>query len=256
MADSPTYAAAALGYRTWLLQDNRLFSTGKGETIWIPGVNQARCDEHDSPHEECSCGLYAYHRLSRAQDLYEKVNLVSRIYGPRKVFPLIGAVAFRGRVQSHHDGLRGEEACILALALIPGSFTAEQESEAEQIAADYGVPLVLLDEIEGYALQHALPVPVADRGELPSRRESLLVPYLALACCIPAVIVTLCMFLLSIFDPDLVLKHDGPVGRIGGSLLLSVCVLFSVLAVRITWAGVRDARRGREPDAKGHRSIA
>lgn len=185
--EPPTYASAALGYRTWLIDEGRLFSTGKGSLAWNPGCNRAYCENHASPHRECSCGLYAYHGLDEAQHLYEGMAVRASTHLPRRVFPVVGAVAFRGEVESHHDGLRGEEACILALALIPGAFTSEQEAEAQKIASDYGVPLLPFEELEEFAMQHALPVPEHGRGHLPTCPISLSVVTVMLSIALGAI---------------------------------------------------------------------
>lgn len=165
MSSAPVYASAALGYRTWYVCDGQLASTGKGATVWRPGVNLMSCQYHVQPRAECSCGLYAFHDLEMAKECNRLLKKQTHPLHYR-CLPIVGAVAFRGQVQSHHHGLRGEEACILALALT--SADDQQEAEAQQIADRYSVPLLHLDELKSFASQYALEVPEEQRGADPT----------------------------------------------------------------------------------------
>jgi len=165
MSAEPVYSQAAIGYRSWgVSPDGALRSTGLGGTRWRRGPNVAYCGaggEHDAPHALCGCGLYARH------DPPEGVEARS---------PWIpGAVAVRGRVLVHHDGMRAEEAVIVALAVPLDPHPADLR-RAEAVADRYGVPLVPYDELPAEAERYGAPVPVAERPDPPPpvRRRSLL----------------------------------------------------------------------------------
>jgi hypothetical protein len=165
MSAEPVYSQAAIGYRSWgVAPDGALRSTGLGGTRWRRGPNVAYCGaggEHDAPHALCGCGLYARH------DPPEGVEARS---------PWIpGAVAVRGRVLVHHDGMRAEEAVIVALAVPLDPHPADLR-RAEAVADRYGVPLVPYDELRAEAECYGAPVPLAERPDPPPpvRRRSLL----------------------------------------------------------------------------------
>jgi len=165
MSAEPVYSQAAIGYRSWgVAPDGALRSTGLGGTRWRRGPNVAYCGaggEHDAPHALCGCGLYARH------DPPEGVEARS---------PWIpGAVAVRGRVLVHHDGMRAEEAVIVALAVPLDPHPADLR-RAEAVADRYGLPLVPYDELPAEAERYGAPVPVAERPDPPPpvRRRSLL----------------------------------------------------------------------------------
>jgi hypothetical protein len=165
MSAEPVYSEAAIGYRSWsVAPDGALRSTGLGGTRWRRGTNIAYCGavgEHDAPHELCGCGLYARH------DPPDGVEARSPW--------MVGAVALRGRVLIHHDGMRAEEAVILALAVPLDPHPADLR-RAEAIADRYGVALVHHDELRAEAERYGAPVPLADRPPPPppARRRGLL----------------------------------------------------------------------------------
>ena len=165
MTAEPVYSEAAIGYRSWnVAADGALRSTGLGSTRWRPGINVAYCGaggEHDAPHALCGCGLYARH--DPPGGIEARAPWVA------------GAVALRGRVLVHHDGMRGEEAVILALA-VPLDPHAADLRRVRAVADRYGVPLVPYDELRAEAERYGLPVPLADRPAPPPpvRRRGLL----------------------------------------------------------------------------------
>ena len=165
MTAEPVYSEAAIGYRSWnVAADGALRSTGLGSTRWRPGINVAYCGaggEHDAPHALCGCGLYARH--DPPGGIEARAPWVA------------GAVALRGRVLVHHDGMRGEEAVILALA-VPLDPHAADLRRVRAVADRYGVPLVAHDELRAEAERYGLPVPLADRPAPPPpvRRRGLL----------------------------------------------------------------------------------
>lgn len=165
MTAEPVYSEAAIGYRSWnVAADGALRSTGLGSTRWRSGTNVAYCGaggEHDAPHALCGCGLYARH--DPPDGIEARAPWVA------------GAVALRGRVLVHHDGMRGEEAVILALAVPLDPHTADLR-RVHAVADRYGVPLVAYDELRAEAERYGLPVPLADRPAPPPpvRRRGLL----------------------------------------------------------------------------------
>lgn len=65
-------------------------------------------------------------------------------------------------------GMRGEEACILALALLDPLLAAEEEKRRAVLMAEkYAVPLVDTNQLMEYAEGMAAPVPATDRGDPP-----------------------------------------------------------------------------------------
>ena len=150
MTAEPVYSEAAIGYRSWnVAADGALPSTGLGSTRWRSGTNVAYC------------GLYARH--DPPGGIEARAPWVA------------GAVALRGRVLVHHDGMRGEEAVILALA-VPLDPHAADLRRVRAVADRYGVPLVAHDELRAEAERYGLPVPLADRPAPPPpvRRRGLL----------------------------------------------------------------------------------
>ena len=160
MSDEPVYSSAAIGYRSWDMgPDGALQSTGLGGMRWRPGPNVAYCGaggDHDAPHALCGCGLYAMHDVPS---------------GVEARAPWIaGAVAMRGRLLIHHDGVRAEEAIVVALAEPLDAHPAELR-RARQVAERYRVPLVPYEGLQAEAERYGEPVPFADRPVAPAPRE-------------------------------------------------------------------------------------
>ena len=165
MTAEPVYSQAAIGYRSWdVAPDGALRSTGLGGMRWRRGTNVAYCGaggEHDAPHALCGCGLYARHD--------PPVGIEARS-------PWIaGAVAMRGRVLVHHDGIRAEEAVIVAIAEPLDPHPADLR-RVRSVAGRYGVPLVPYAALREEAARYGAPVPLADRPPAPApvRRRGLL----------------------------------------------------------------------------------
>jgi hypothetical protein len=165
MTAEPVYSQAAIGFRSWdVAPDGALRSTGVGGMRWRPGSNVAYCGaggEHDAPHALCGCGLYARHDLPDGIEAHTPW--------------VVGAVAMRGRVLVHHDGMRGEEAVILALA-VPLDPSSADLRRVRAVANRYGVPLVAHDLLRAEAGRYGAPVPLEDRPAPPPpvRRRGLL----------------------------------------------------------------------------------
>jgi hypothetical protein len=160
MTADPVYSSAAIGYRSWdVSDDGALRSTGLGGMRWRPGPNVAYCGaggDHDAPHALCGCGLYAMHDVPR---------------GVEARAPWIaGAVAMRGRLLIHHDGVRAEEAIVVALAEPLDPHPAELR-RAREVAERYRVPLVPYDDLRTEGERYGAPVPFGDRPPAPEPPE-------------------------------------------------------------------------------------
>jgi hypothetical protein len=101
---------------------------------------------HDSPHEACQCGIYAYHTP-----------------GPRSWFGEAywceGVVSAWGRIVVHGDGFRAEHARVEALAVPP---TVRPEP-VRRAAAALGVPVIDHGALEAFATGLGGGVPAALR---------------------------------------------------------------------------------------------
>lgn len=160
----------ALGWRVWHLDsDGGLYSTGKGCLLWQPGVNTAHClrtSKHQIPHQDCQCGLYAFHQQIFA-------NARARQTGGKENY-IVGAVAARGTIQVHHHGFRAPESVILAL-IHPGGIIHGQH--ANLAAKRYGVPLI--EDFRGvteWLNALALTIPQGQRPLAPSRLRRFSLP--------------------------------------------------------------------------------
>jgi hypothetical protein len=175
LIDPPVYGECVIGYRQWRLDDWVLSPIGYTSTPpWRPGVNTARCaidpgytitfgtspapaavgpaaEQHAAPHNECQCGLYAYH-------------------DPIKTYPAYGyvwgAVAAWGNIEVHHNGFRAQYAQIVALA------EPESREEAENLRWTareiYKVPVVPYDQLVVEAERHGKSLPAAARPPKPA----------------------------------------------------------------------------------------
>jgi hypothetical protein len=106
-------------------------------------------EPHDSPHEACQCGIYAYHTP-----------------GPRSWFGEAywceGVVAAWGRLVVHHDGFRAQHARVEALA-IPDGLDRLGPAQVRAAAGALGVPVLAHDELADYAAALGGGVPPALR---------------------------------------------------------------------------------------------
>lgn len=114
---------------------NRSLTRGVG---WLDG-------EHDAPHADCQCGVYAYHAPG-TQRWYGEWHWVE------------GVVTVWGRIEAHRDGLRAEHARIQALAHPPRN-EPERRRLVERIAEALAVPLVPWSGLADAAAQHGAPLP-------------------------------------------------------------------------------------------------
>jgi hypothetical protein len=148
---APDLAGAVVAFRSWRLAGERLMSPFI-PCRWTGRVMHAECydanrrlqrgvgwldEPHDSPHERCQCGIYAYH-----------------VPGPRSWFGEAywceGVVSAWGRIVVHDDGFRAEHARVEALA-VPSSLVAYGAATVHDAAARLGVPVVPHAELEAHA---------------------------------------------------------------------------------------------------------
>ncbi len=151
MNAAPDLAAAVVAFRSWRLAGERLMSPFI-PCRWQHRVMHAACFDanrrltrgvgwldgpHESPHEACQCGIYAYHTP-----------------GPRSWFGEAywceGVVSAWGRLVVHNDGFRAEHARVEALAVPPG-LRAFGARHVDRAAGALSVPVVPHDELEDFA---------------------------------------------------------------------------------------------------------
>jgi hypothetical protein len=96
---------------------NRVLLRGEG---WLD-------EPHASPHPDCQCGVYAYHRPG-----------LRSYYGEQ--WWCEGVIAAWGRIEVHADGLRAEYARVEALG-IPDLTNDRLVPAVEAIGARLGVPV-------------------------------------------------------------------------------------------------------------------
>ena len=163
MTAAPDLSAAVVAYRSWRLAGQRLMSPfipcrWEGREIHAACYDANRrllrgvgwLDEpHDSPHEACQCGIYAYHTP-----------------GPRSWFGEAywceGVVSAWGRIVVHGDGFRAEHARVEALA-VPGSVVAYGAAAVERAAAHLRVPVIEHVQLAAFAAGLGGGVPAALR---------------------------------------------------------------------------------------------
>jgi hypothetical protein len=157
---APDLAAAVVAFRSWRLAGDRLMSPFI-PCRWAGRVMHAACFDanrgltrgvgwleqpHESPHEACQCGIYAYHTP-----------------GPRSWFGEAywceGVVSAWGRLVVHGDGFRAEHARVEALAVPDG----QARGRVERAAAILDVPVVAHEELEAFADRLGGGVPAALR---------------------------------------------------------------------------------------------
>jgi hypothetical protein len=160
---APDLAAAVVAFRSWRLAGARLMSPFI-PCRWDGRVMHARCfdanrtltrglgwlsEPHESPHEACQCGIYAYHTP-----------------GPRSWFGEAywceGVVSAWGRMVVYADGFRAEHARVEALA-VPDGIEGIGAAHVRSAAAALGVPALAHDEMEAFAARLGGGMPVALR---------------------------------------------------------------------------------------------
>jgi hypothetical protein len=148
---APDLAAPVVAFRSWRLAGERLMSPFI-PCRWQGAVMHATCfdanrrllrgvgwleEPHDSPHEDCQCGIYAYHSP-----------------GPRSWFGEAywceGVVSAWGRLVVHADGFRAEHARVEALA-VPAVLPRFGAEQVRRVGAQLGVPVLAQAELEDFA---------------------------------------------------------------------------------------------------------
>lgn len=162
---APDLAAPVAGFRAWRIVGERLLSPFI-PCRWDGPVLHAECfdanrrlqlgrgwlaEPHASPHPDCQCGIYAYHRPG-AQAYYGEFDWTE------------GVIACWGRLEAHAKGLRAEHARIVALARPPANEPARRRA-VEQIAARLDVELVERDALDEVAQAAGGPLPDALRPD-------------------------------------------------------------------------------------------
>jgi len=156
---APDLLDPVVGFRAWKIIDDRLLSPYI-PCRWEGRVMRATCypanrsllrgegwlaAPHASPHRDCRCGIYAYHRPG-AQSYYGEWLWVE------------GVVTVWGRVEAHRDGLRAEHARVELLAR-PGRADPGRRAATEAVAARLGVPLVAAGDLPSAAAEIGTPLP-------------------------------------------------------------------------------------------------
>ena len=151
MSAVPDLAAPIAGFRAWRIVGRRLLSPYI-PCCWEGRVLHARCfdanrrlqhgvgwlaEPHASPHPDCQCGIYAYHRPG-TQGYYGEWLWTE------------GVLACWGRIEAHAEGLRAEHGRIEALALPPRN-DPERRDAVSAVARRLGIPLVGRDELADVA---------------------------------------------------------------------------------------------------------
>lgn len=161
MSEAPDYARKLMGVRKWHVRHGRLYSTGVLEdNFWTPGADRkATCLKthrrraadaltgalHFAPHEDCTCGLYAFVDLDTCNehgDIFPSVT-------PQHV---VGVVSARGEVIYAGYGFRAEYMSIEALIIGQEYITTFDEEISlmpayRKLAKTYDVPLIYNSEV-------------------------------------------------------------------------------------------------------------
>ncbi|WP_205695516.1 hypothetical protein [Conexibacter sp. SYSU D00693] len=158
-AVAPDLAGAVVGFRAWRLVGDRLLSPyipcrWEGRLLHADCFDANRrlqqgrgwlAEPHASPHPDCQCGIYAYHRPG-TQAYYGEFDWTE------------GVVTCWGRIEAHRAGLRAEHARIEALARPPAN-EPRRRTAVEAVARRLGVELVPRDELEAVAARLGGPLP-------------------------------------------------------------------------------------------------
>ena len=161
MSAVPDLVEVVVGFRAWRIVDEELLSPYI-PCRWQGAVMHAACypanravvfgrgwldAPHAPPHQDCQCGIYAYHRPG-AQSYYGEFDWVE------------GIVTAWGRIESHRDGLRAEHARVEALALPPPAEVRRRRAVAA-IAARLGADLVDRGALEEASARYGAPLPAS-----------------------------------------------------------------------------------------------
>ena len=167
-AAAPDLIAPVIGFRSWRVANGRLQSPYI-PCRWEGRLLRAECydanrvltrgegwlgEPHESPHPDCRCGIYAYHRPG-----------LRSYYGEQ--WWCEGVIAAWGRIEVHADGIRAEYARVEALG-VPDLDNDRLRPAVEAIAASLGVPVVAAGELPRLAARLGSPVPEPLRPRAPA----------------------------------------------------------------------------------------
>ena len=129
----------AIGYRVWVVKDDRLYSFAHTNIMWVPYEHfEAECSkDHEVPDVNCSCGTYAAGTFNRLFGMgYTKTH--GLFSAPEGQVTIAGQVKLWGGIIPGQLGWRAQFAYPARL-LVPYS----RWKIAKRIAAEYGVPFKL-----------------------------------------------------------------------------------------------------------------
>ena len=138
---APDLAGPILGWRVWRIAvDGELVSayTPAGWPARAPIV--ARCYEHpgqhEAPHEQCVCGVYACDDANAAL-----------FYAHRSGSAVVGRTKLWGRVVEHEAGWRAERSYPESVYVPREHFEETADDVAAHLARRYGVPVRVVEEL-------------------------------------------------------------------------------------------------------------
>lgn len=151
---APDLIAPVVAFRAWKVVGERLLSPNI-PVRWDGRTLHAACHpvqrrimlgrqgnwvaaEHASPHPDCECGIYAYHRPGK-RGWFGEFDWLE------------GIITAWGRLEVHADGLRAQHARIEALIRRPGM-------PADAIAARLGCEALDRDEVAEASRRYGAPL--------------------------------------------------------------------------------------------------
>ena len=158
MTAAPDLVEPVVAFRAWKVIGERLLSPNipvrwEGRTMHAAchpvhkrirlGAQDWVLAEHASPHPDCQCGIYAYHRHG-VRNWFGEFDWVE------------GIVTVWGRIEAHRDGLRAEHARIEALVR-----DRERAPVIERLASRLGTDLVDRPDVAEAASRYGAPLPAA-----------------------------------------------------------------------------------------------
>lgn len=165
MSAAPDLVAPVVGFRAWRIVGDRLLSPyipcrwegrvlhaacfDANRRLFAPAARGWLTEPHVSPHPDCQCGIYAYHRAG-TQSYYGEWLWTE------------GVLSCWGRIEAHAQGLRAEHGRIEVLALPPRN-DPERRLAVQQVAERLGIELVPRAELPAVATALGGPLPRALR---------------------------------------------------------------------------------------------
>jgi hypothetical protein len=148
-----------IGFRTWEIFDGHLGSL-QSDVRWpYDGILEANCSrllkgkhlKNQAPSEDCSCGLYAFHRLKKAQELAQFYSLDNfhDLFVPWTHI-LCGVTIGWGKIMVCKYGFRSEYQRIIAF-VPPIRPTKHLEQQLASIQKNYEFPFLSSKQIDIYA---------------------------------------------------------------------------------------------------------